>query len=83
MRELPVAPDITRERKAVLEWLRLHVPGLGTSLLELSENVPAREVFSSPAPIPEDIRKAMDVLCFEVGEEPLSSFAWTGTSTQR
>ena len=32
--------------------------------------MPACEVFSSPAPNPEDIREAMDALCLEVGEEP-------------
>ena len=39
-------------------------------MLELSEKVPAREVFSSPAPIPEDVREAMDTLCLEVGKKP-------------
>ena len=31
--------------------------------------MPSREVFSSPAPIPDNVREAMDALCLEVGEE--------------
>ena len=49
-------------------------------MLELSEKVPSREVFSSPAPIPEVVREAMDALCLEVGEEhpPPSSYRLDG-----
>ena len=51
----------------MLEWLRLRLLAPGTSLLELSEKVPARKVFSIPAPIPEDILEAMDTLCLRRG----------------
>ena len=61
-------------RKAVLDWLRLHLLGPGTSLLEMSARVPAVEVFTSPALI----REAMDALCLEVGEEPPSTYPLEG-----
>ena len=67
-------PDITRARKAVLEWLRLRLLGSWTSILELSKKVPVRGLFSSPAPILEIVHEAMDALCLEVGEEPISSY---------
>lgn len=71
MREVPSAPDITLARKAVSDWLHLRLFGPGTSLL--SAGMPDREVIISPAPNPEDLRKAMDALCIEVGEEPPST----------
>nr|XP_022300873.1 uncharacterized protein LOC111109077 [Crassostrea virginica] len=74
LREVPCAPVTTRARKVVLEWLRLRLLGPGTPMLVLSEKVPSREVFSSPAPIPDNVREAMDVLCLEVGEEPIGSY---------
>ena len=74
---IPSASDITRARKVVLEWLRLGLLGPRTSLLELSEKVRSHEVFSSPPPIPKDIREAMDAFCLEVGEE-LSRIAVLG-----
>ena len=40
--------------------------------------MPAGEVFTSPAEIPDDIREAMDALCREVGEEPPSTYALEG-----
>ena len=46
---MPYAPEITRAKKAVLDWLRLCLLGPGTSLLEMSARVPAGEVFTSPA----------------------------------
>ena len=78
MREVPCALDITRARKAVFDWLRFRLLGPGTSLLELSAGVPAWEVFSTPAPILEDIREAMDALCLEVREEPPTSHCLDG-----
>ena len=42
--------------------LHLHLMGPAISLLELSEKLPAREVFSSPVPIPENIQEAIDAL---------------------
>ena len=60
--QVPCAPDITRARKTVLEWLRLRLLEPDTSPLELSARVPAREVFSSPALILEDIWEVMDAL---------------------
>ena len=70
LREVPCAPDITRARKAILDWLRLRLMGPGTSLLELSVKVPTQDVFTSPTFIPEDIREAIGALCLEVGEDP-------------
>ena len=35
-------------------------------------------MFTCPAPIPDDIREAMDALCLEVGEEPPSTYAMEG-----
>ena len=78
LREVPCAPGITQARKAVLDWLRIRLVGPGTSLLEMSAWVPAGEVFTSPAEIPDDIREAMDALCREVGEEPPSTYALEG-----
>ena len=78
LREVPCAPEITRARKAVLDWLRIRLLGPGTSLLELSARIPTREVFSCQAPIPEDIREAMDALCVEVGEEPPLAYVMEG-----
>ena len=40
--------------------------------------MPADEVFTSLAIIPDDIREAMDALCLEVGEEPPSTFPLEG-----
>ena len=70
---VPYAPDITRARKAVQDWLRFHPLGPGTSLMEMSARVPADEVFTSSALIPDDIREVMDALCLEVEEEPPST----------
>ena len=78
LREVPCAPEITRARKAVLDWVRICLLGPGTSLLELSAQIPTREVFTCQAPIPKDIREAMDTLCLEVGEEPPSTYALEG-----
>ena len=78
LREVPCAPDITRAQKAVLDWIRIRLLGPGTSLLELSAQISTREVFSCQAPIPEDIQEAMDALCVEVGEEPLSAYVLEG-----
>ena len=44
----------------------------------MSARVPANEVFTSPALILDDIREAMDALCLEVGEEPLSMYPLEG-----
>ena len=52
--------------------------GLGTSLLKMSARVPANEVFTSPALIPDNIREAMDALCLEDGEEPPSTYPLEG-----
>ena len=62
----------------MLDWLRLHLLGPRTSLLEMNARVPADEVFTRPAIIPDDIREAMDTLCLEVGEEPLSRYPLEG-----
>ena len=62
----------------MLDWLHLRLLGPGTSLLEMSARVPADEVFTSPALIPDDIREAMDALCLEVGEEPPSTYPLEG-----
>ena len=78
LREVPCAPEITRARKAVLDWVRIRLLGPRTSLLELSAQIPNREVFTCPAPIPDDIREAMDALCLEVGEQPDSTYALEG-----
>ena len=69
MREVLCTPDITRARKAMVDWLRLRILGPGTCLLELSVEVLSREVLNSPAPIPEDIREAMHA-CVEAEKEP-------------
>ena len=45
----------------MVDRLRLRLLGPWTYLLELSVEVQTREVLSSPAPIPEDIREAMHV----------------------
>ena len=74
LREVPCALDITQARKAVLDWLHLRLLGPGTSLLEMSARVPADEVFTSPALIPDDIWEAMDAICLEVWEEPPSTY---------
>ena len=81
LREVPCAPEIMRARKAVLDLIRLPLLGPGKSLLEMSARVPAWEVFTSPADIPDDIQEAMDALCLEVGEEPPSTYALEGTCT--
>ena len=47
-------------------------------MLELSEKMPSREVFSGPAPNQDNVREAKDALYFEVGEEPLSSYHLDG-----
>ena len=73
LREVPCAPDIMQARKAVLDWLCLRLLGPGTSLLEVSARVPADEVFTSSALIPDDIREVMDTFCLEVEEEPPST----------
>ena len=78
LREVPCAPEITRAQKAVLDWVRIRLLGPGNSLLELSAQISTREVFSCQAPIPEDIQEAMDALCVEVGEEPLSAYVLEG-----
>ena len=78
LREVPCAPEITRARKAVLDWIRLRLLGPRTSLLELSAKVPTQEVFTCPAPIPNDIIEAMDALCLEVGEEPPYTYTLAG-----
>ena len=78
LREVPCAPEITRARQAVLDWIRIRHLGPGTSLLELSAQISTREVFSCQAPIPEDIQEAMDALCVEVGEEPPSAYVLEG-----
>ena len=57
----------------MLDWLNLRLLGPGTSLLEMSARVPADEVFTSPALIPDDIREVMDTFCLEVEEEPTST----------
>ena len=62
----------------MLDWLHLCLLGPGTSLPEMSDKVPADEVFTSPALIPDDIRGAMDALCLEVGEEPPSTYPLEG-----
>ena len=59
MREVLCTTDITRARKVVVDWLRLRLLGPGTSMLEFNVEVQTREVLSSPAPIPKDIREAM------------------------
>ena len=46
--------------------------------MEMSARVPADEVFTSPALIPDAIREAMDALCLEVGEEPPSTYPLEG-----
>lgn len=74
-REVTCAPDITRTRKAILDWIRLPLLGPGTYLLELSAKVPTQEVLTRPASIPIDLQEAMDALCLEVGEEPHSTYA--------
>ena len=58
----------------MLEWFRLRLLVPGTSILELSEKlkVPSHEVFTNSAPNPEDILVAMDTLCLEVGDAPLT-----------
>lgn len=78
LREVPCAPDITRTRKAVLDWLCLRLLAPGTSLLEMSARVPADEVSTSPALIPNDIKEAMDALYLEVGEEPRATYFLEG-----
>ena len=78
LRVVPCAPEITRAQKAVLDWIRIRLLGPGTSLLELSAKISTREVFSCQAPIPEDTQEAMDALCVEVGEEPLSAYVLEG-----
>ena len=78
LREVPCAPEITRARKAVLDCLSLRLLGPGTSLLEMSARVPAGEVFTSPADIPDDVQEAIDALCLEVREEPPSTYALEG-----
>ena len=77
MREVLCTPDITRARKAIVDWLPLRPRGPGTFLLELSVEVQTREVLSSPAPIPEDIREAMHA-CVEAREEPPNSYCLDG-----
>ena len=82
LREVPCAPEITRARKAVLDWVRIFLLGPRTSLLELSARIPTREVFTCPEPIPDDVREVMDALCLEVGEEPPSTYALEGELTR-
>ena len=64
-------------RKAVVDWLCLRLLGPWTYLLELSVEVQTREVLSSPAPIPEDIREAMHV-CVKARVEPPNSYCLDG-----
>ena len=61
-----------------MDWVRIRLLGPGNSLLELSAQISTREVFSCQAPILEDIQEAMDALCVEVGEEPLSTYVLEG-----
>ena len=77
MREVLCTPDITRARKAMVEWLCLRLLRPGTYLLELSVEVLTCKVLSSPAPIPEDIREAMHA-CVEAREEPPNSYCLDG-----
>ena len=42
LREVPCAPEITRARKAVLDWIRIRLLGPETSLLELSAKISTR-----------------------------------------
>ena len=44
----------------------------------MSARVPADEVFTSPAIIPDDTREVMYALCLEVGEEPPSTYPLEG-----
>ena len=62
----------------MLDWINLRLLGPRTSLLELSAKVPTQEVFTCPAPIPNDIIEAMDALCLEVGEEPPYTYTLAG-----
>lgn len=82
MLEVPCTPDITRARKAVLDWLSLHFLEPRTSLLELSAGVLAREVYSSLAAIPRTSGKPWMHFGGGRGGAPPFPTVWTGTCIQ-